>query len=91
MMLPLVQPFHKAGMDVLVYDARNYGRSDRDSFYSLPRFTEDPGCALGWILERTPEHKIVVMGHSVGAAAVALLLQILAVEGARHNSIEHFQ
>jgi uncharacterized protein len=72
MMLPLAQPFHGAGMDVLVYDARNHGRSDCDSFSSLPRFAEDLGYALDWIRKRTPEHKIVVLGHSVGAAAVIL-------------------
>jgi uncharacterized protein len=72
MMLPLAQPFHTAGMDVLVYDARNHGGSDRDSFSSLPRFAEDLGCALDWIRQRSPEHKIVVMGHSVGAAAAIL-------------------
>ncbi len=72
MMLPLAQPFHTAGLDVLVYDARNHGRSDSDNFSSLPRFAEDLGCAIDWIRQRSPEHKIIVMGHSVGAAAAIL-------------------
>jgi alpha-beta hydrolase superfamily lysophospholipase len=72
MMLPLAQPFHAAGMDVLVYDARNHGQSDSDSFSSLPRFAEDLGKALEWLQQRSPEHQVVVLGHSVGAAASIL-------------------
>ena len=72
MMLPLAQPFHTAGMDVLLYDARNHGQSDSDSFSSLPRFAEDLDKVLEWLQQRSPEHKIVVLGHSVGAAASIL-------------------
>ncbi len=72
MMLPLAQPFHAAGMDVLIYDARNHGQSDSDSFSSLPRFAEDLANVLQWLQQRSPEHKIVALGHSVGAAASIL-------------------
>ena len=37
-MLPMALPFHQAGMNVLLVDSRNHGRSDRDGFSSLPRF-----------------------------------------------------
>ena len=72
MMLPLAEPFHAAGMDVLLYDARNHGQSDSDSFSSLPRFAEDLEKVLEWLQQRSPEHKVVVLGHSVGAAASIL-------------------
>ncbi len=72
MMLPLAQPFHQAGMDVLLYDARNHGQSDRDSFSSLPRFAEDLASAITWVRRRKPRNRIVVLGHSVGAAASIL-------------------
>lgn len=72
MMLPLAQPFHAAGMDVLIYDARNHGQSDSDSFSSLPRFAEDLANVLQWLQQRSPEHKVVALGHSVGAAASIL-------------------
>jgi alpha-beta hydrolase superfamily lysophospholipase len=72
MMLPLAQPFHHAGMDVLLYDARNHGKSDSDSFSSLPRFAEDLGTALEWVKQRNPHHRIVVLGHSIGSAAAIL-------------------
>ncbi len=69
MMLPLAPAFHEAGMDVLLYDARSHGRSDGDSFSSLPRFAEDLETVLDWIRERRPDHRLVVFGHSIGAAA----------------------
>ena len=72
MMLPLAQPFHQAGMDVLLYDARSHGKSDSDSFSSLPRFAEDLGAALDWVRQRNPDHQVVVLGHSIGAAASIL-------------------
>jgi alpha-beta hydrolase superfamily lysophospholipase len=72
MMLPLAQPFHQAGIDVLLYDARNHGMSDSDSFSSLPRFAEDLGSALDWIKQRNPQHRLIVLGHSIGSAAAIL-------------------
>jgi alpha-beta hydrolase superfamily lysophospholipase len=72
MMLPLAQPFHTAGMDVLIYDARNHGQSDGDSFSSLPRFAEDLAKVLEWLQQHSPDHQVVVLGHSVGAAASIL-------------------
>lgn len=72
LMLPLAEPFHQAGMDVLLYDARNHGKSDGDSFSSLPRFAEDLAKVLEWLQLRNPDHQVVVLGHSVGAAASIL-------------------
>jgi alpha-beta hydrolase superfamily lysophospholipase len=72
MMLPLAQPFHQAGMDVVLYDARNHGKSDGDNFSSLPRFAEDLAKVLAWLKQDSPNHKVVVLGHSVGAAAAIL-------------------
>jgi pimeloyl-ACP methyl ester carboxylesterase len=74
MMLPLAAPLHRAGYAVLLFDARNHGRSDADSFSSMPRFAEDLDHALDW-LARQPgvdANALVAVGHSVGAAAVLL-------------------
>jgi pimeloyl-ACP methyl ester carboxylesterase len=70
-MLPLAQPLHRAGVDVLLFDARNHGASDGDSFSSLPRFAEDLGAAIHWLKGRHPERsaRVLVLGHSVGAGA----------------------
>ncbi len=72
LMLPLAQPFHEAGLDVLMFDARNHGKSDDDNFSSLPRFAEDLETAILWVKAHRPDHRIVVMGHSIGAAAAIL-------------------
>ncbi len=72
MMLPLAAPFHRAGLEVLLYDARNHGRSDGDSFSSLPRFAEDLEAVLAWLRRERPTHRQVVLGHSIGAAAAIL-------------------
>jgi dipeptidyl aminopeptidase/acylaminoacyl peptidase len=64
----------RAGYAVLLPEARNHGRSDRDGHSSLPRFAEDLGCALDW-LKCQPEvdaDRLAALGHSVGAAAVLL-------------------
>jgi len=74
MMLPLAALLQRAGYSVLLFDARNHGRSDADSFSSLPRFAEDLDHALDW-LARQPEvdpQALIALGHSVGAAAVLL-------------------
>ncbi|MFN2286750.1 MAG: alpha/beta hydrolase [Chromatocurvus sp.] len=72
LMLPLAVPFHRAGLNVLLIDARNHGNSDSAFFTSLPRFTEDVEHALAWLQARAsiPGRPIVLVGHSVGAGAV---------------------
>lgn len=73
-LLPIAAPLHWAGLNVLLFDARNHGSSDADTFSSLPRFAEDLGQAIAW-LKRHHSHRaetIAVLGHSVGAGAALL-------------------
>ena len=74
MMLPLAKPLHKAGYALLFFDARSHGRSDGDSFASLPRFAEDLENALDWlhVQPEVNERLVGVIGHSVGAGAALL-------------------
>jgi len=74
LMLPIAAPFQRAGLNVLLFDARNHGQSDAHSFSSLPRFAEDLESALAWLHANHPAacEKLVVLGHSVGAGAVLL-------------------
>lgn len=71
LMLPLAMPFYRAGMNILLIDARNHGNSDSATFSSLPRFAEDLGHSIDWLKHHHPQQskKIAVLGHSVGASA----------------------
>lgn len=73
-LLPLAGVLQGAGYGLLLLDARCHGRSDDDSFASLPRFAEDLSHGLDWLAAR-PEidpTRLAVMGHSVGAGAALL-------------------
>ncbi|WP_295388760.1 alpha/beta fold hydrolase [uncultured Thiodictyon sp.] len=71
LMLPLAVPLRRAGFNLLLCDSRSHGRSDADSFSSLPRFAEDLGMAILWLKAQHPHlaDRIAVLGHSVGAGA----------------------
>ena len=75
MMLPLAAPLHAAGYSLLLVDARCHGRSDGDTFASLPRFAEDIEAALAWLREQpgVDPAALGVIGHSVGAGAALLV------------------
>ena len=72
LMLPIAKPFHRAGINVLLFDTRSHGSSDSDTFSSLPRFAEDLGNVIDWLKQHHPERskRIALLGHSVGAGAV---------------------
>ena len=75
MMLPLAEPLHEAGYAALFFDARSHGRSDGDSFASLPRFAEDLEHVVDWLQgqREVDASRVGVIGHSVGAGAALLL------------------
>jgi dipeptidyl aminopeptidase/acylaminoacyl peptidase len=74
MMLPLAAPLHAAGYALLLLDARCHGRSDDDTFASLPRFAEDIEAGLRWLAKQPAVNPqaLGVIGHSVGAGAALL-------------------
>jgi pimeloyl-ACP methyl ester carboxylesterase len=73
-LLALARPLHEAGFALLLIDARCHGRSDEDSFASMPRFAEDLGHAIDWLKCRDDidQQAIAAIGHSVGAGAALL-------------------
>lgn len=75
MMLPLARLLYEAGFAVLLVDARNHGKSDGDTFSSMPRFAEDIASGYEWLANKTEIDpcRIALLGHSVGAAASLLL------------------
>lgn len=72
-MLPLAAPLIHRGYAVLLVDARSHGRSDGDTFSSMPRFAEDIESAVIWASTHTHARSIALMGHSVGGAASLLV------------------
>ncbi len=75
LMLPIAAPLRRAGLNVLLCDARCHGNSDPDTFASLPRFAEDLGKAIDWLRRQHPRRaaRVAVLGHSVGAGAALFL------------------
>jgi pimeloyl-ACP methyl ester carboxylesterase len=75
LMLPIAGPLRRAGLNVLLCDARCHGSSDADTFASLPRFAEDLGKSVEWLRRHHPRRagRVAVLGHSVGAGAALFL------------------
>lgn len=73
-MLPLAKPFHQEGYNVLLLDAHNHGDSEKRGVPSMPKFAEDLASAVHWLNQNKPKacQQTIVVGHSVGAAAVLL-------------------
>ena len=73
-LMPAARVLHEQGWNVLLPDARSHGLSDQDTFSSLPRFAEDLDAALNWVLvhEAASRQPVVMLGHSLGAAAAIL-------------------
>ncbi|WP_088278349.1 alpha/beta hydrolase [Ideonella sp. A 288] len=74
MMWPVVPPLHASGHAVLLLDARCHGRSDDETFTSMPRFAEDIAAGLAWLRQQPgiAADRLSLLGHSVGAAAALL-------------------
>jgi uncharacterized protein len=70
--LPYVAMLHPAGFDLLAFDARHHGSSDRDGYASMPKFSEDIRAAVDWLATRgdgTGPVSVGVLGLSVGGSA----------------------
>jgi len=71
LMLPVAGIFHRAGLNVLLFDSRCHGQSEGDTYSALPRFSEDINHAIEQAVKTLPFNgKIILLGHSVGAGAV---------------------
>lgn len=66
---PAADVLHHHGWSVLMPDARSHGRSESDTYSSLPRFADDLDACLAWLSET---REVILLGHSLGAAASLL-------------------
>ena len=69
--LPYVRQLHLMGYDLLAFDLRNHGSSDRDRYPNLLMFSEDIRAAVDLVVERGSgePRTIGVIGLSVGGGA----------------------
>lgn len=69
-MMPYILELYK-NFNLLVFDARNHGKSDLDGIATMPKFTEDILAAVDYIYSRTDtgNKEIGVLGLSMGGSA----------------------
>lgn len=70
-LMPYIKNLHGKGMNLLVFDSRNHGNSDRDNFSSMVKFAEDIYACVDFIEEQptTKNNNIFLIGMSIGGAA----------------------
>ncbi|KUJ71493.1 alpha/beta hydrolase [Thiomicrospira sp. WB1] len=73
-MLPLAKLLHQRGMHSFLVDAHNHGDSDRRGVSTMPKFAEDLTSSVAWLRAEKPDasEQLILLGHSVGAAAALL-------------------
>ncbi|WP_127470586.1 alpha/beta hydrolase [Thiomicrorhabdus aquaedulcis] len=73
-LLPLAKPFLDLGINVLLVDAHNHGDSQTRGTSTMPKFAEDLVSVTEWLKIHQPRQSqtLIVLGHSVGAAATLL-------------------
>jgi pimeloyl-ACP methyl ester carboxylesterase len=69
--IPYLRHLHPLGYDLLAFDARNHGSSDRDRYPNLLMFSEDIRAAVDFVVQRAggKHGPIGVVGLSVGGGA----------------------
>lgn len=81
MMQPFIGPDRSS--NILLFDVRSHGKSEREAVTTLKTFSEDTDAAMNWVqrevygeqgTQNTSTHPpISLIGHSMGGAAVLLL------------------
>ncbi len=70
-MLPYAEFLHADGYHLCLFDVRNHGNSDADSYVNMLRYSDDIVAAARWLASR-PEvdaGRLGHLGHSMGAAS----------------------
>lgn len=67
--LQLALPVVSAGYDVLLFDVRGHGRNEEVAVATVRHFRDDVEAVVAYAHDRFPDRPLVVLGHSLGAAA----------------------
>lgn len=70
--LPIAESVAASGHTAFVFDFRRHGRSDEAPHVTISDYRDDLVAAIGFVRERFPEKRMVVVGHSMGGAASIL-------------------
>ena len=68
-MLPYIEKLYPLGYNLLAFDSRNHGFSDKDDFSSMPKFAEDIEAAIDFADKEKTFSKVGLIGLSIGGAA----------------------
>ncbi|MEJ2595823.1 MAG: alpha/beta fold hydrolase [bacterium] len=69
--MPYIRALHKQGFNLLAFDARHHGSSDRDDFSTMKKFAEDIVAVLDFLdqSELTDNRTYGILGLSIGGSA----------------------
>jgi len=95
-MLPYVRNLHPKGYNLLAFDLRGHGSSDRDAYPNMLKFSEDIRAAVDYLVTLAPEYSVCigVLGLSVGggaaihAAAVDERIRVAVTVGAIAHPVD---
>ena len=71
--LRLAGPLLASGHPVMAFDVRGHGRSDPAPFVTIRHYRDDVATAVHWAARELPYERRVLVGHSMGGAASALV------------------
>lgn len=70
-LMPYIKNLSKHNFNILAFDSRNHGDSDKDGYSSMIKFAEDIKSCIDFIKNEKPDytHNIYIIGLSIGGAA----------------------
>jgi len=70
-LMPYIKNLSKHNFNILAFDSRNHGDSDKDGYSSMIKFAEDIKSCIDFIKNKKPDfsHNIYLIGLSIGGAA----------------------
>ncbi len=70
-MMPYIRNLHETGYNLIAFDSRNHGSSDKDDFSTMLKFSEDIRSVIDYGLEKGLIHndRLGLIGLSIGGAA----------------------